>query len=136
MEALKTLLNEWEDTETLTRKAFIAIKDHIMAMEGITLEFNARPGVSYSLRPRHKNQSERKLFAMADVIDDDPTERWLSVCFYGDMVTDPDEKGDLIPEGLMGDDGYCFDLDEYDEEGVEYIKARLTEAFESAASES
>ena len=55
MEALKTLLNEWEDTETLTRKAFIAIKDHIMAMEGITLEFNARPGVSYSLRPRHKN---------------------------------------------------------------------------------
>ena len=73
---------------------------------------------------------------MADVIDDDPTERWLSVCFYGDMVTDPDEKGDLIPEGLMGDDGYCFDLDEYDEEGVEYIKARLTEAFESAASES
>ncbi|MFK5953281.1 MAG: hypothetical protein QM498_09515 [Desulfobacterium sp.] len=136
MEALKALLDEWEDTETLTRKAFIAIKDHIMAMEGITLEFNARPGVSYSLRPRHKNQSERKLFAMADVIDDDPTERWLSVCFYGDMVTDPDEKGDLIPEGLMGDDGYCFDLDEYDEGGVEYIKARLTEAFESAASES
>ncbi len=136
MEALEALLDEWEDTETLTRKAFIAIKDHIMAMEGITLEFNARPGVSYSLRPRHNNQSERKLFAMADVIDDDPKERWLSVCFYGDMVTDPDEMGDLIPEGLMGDDGYCFDLDEYDEEAVEYIKARLTEAFESAASES
>jgi len=107
-----------------------------MTMEGITLEFNARPGVSYSLRPRHTNQTKRKLFAMADIIDDDPAERWLSVCFYGDMITDPDEMGDLIPEGLMGDDGYCFDLDEYNEKDVEYIKARLTEAFKSAASES
>ena len=133
MEALDALLDEWEDTETQTRKAFVAIKDHIMAMEGITLEFNARPGVSYSLRPCHNNQSERKLFAMADIIDDDPTERWLSVCFYGDMITDPDEEGDLIPEGLLGEDGYCFDLDEYDESTVEYIKARLTEAYKSAA---
>ncbi|SMC76791.1 hypothetical protein SAMN02746065_109164 [Desulfocicer vacuolatum DSM 3385] len=136
MEKLDALLDEWEDTETLTRKAFIAIKDHIMAMEGITLEFNARPGVSYSLRPRHTNQSKRNLFAMADVIDDDPKERWLSVCFYEDMITDPDEEGDLIPEGLMGDDGYCFDLDEYDESAVEYIKTRLTEAFKSAVAES
>ncbi len=134
MEALDALLDQWEDTETQTRKAFVAIKEHIMAMEDVTLEFNARPGVSYSLRPRHKNQTDRKLFAMADVIDDDPAERWLSVCFYGDMITDPDEVGDLIPEGLLGEDGYCFDLDEYDEDAVAYIKARLTEAFESAAS--
>ncbi|GAB6143413.1 hypothetical protein [Desulfocicer niacini] len=133
MEALDALIDEWEDTETQTRKAFVAIKEHIMAMEGITLEFNARPGVSYSLRPCHNNQSDRKLFAMADVIDDDPAERWLSVCFYGDMITDPDEVGDLIPEGLLGEDGYCFDLDEYDEDAVAYIKARLTEAYESAS---
>ena len=72
---------------------------------------------------------------MADVIDDDPKERWLSVCFYGDMVTDPEERGDLIPEGLLGDDGYCFDLDEYDEEGLNYILARLTEAHAKAAQE-
>ncbi len=136
MEALEALLDEWEETETRTREAFVAIKEHIMAMEGITLEFNARPGVSYSLRPRHTHQSKRTLFAMADVIDDDPAERWLSVCFYGDMITDPDEMGDLIPEGLLGEDGYCFDLDEYDEDAVEYIKARLTEAYESASAES
>lgn len=133
MEALETLLNEWEDTETKTRKAFLEIKEHIMAMEGTRLEFNARPGVSYSLRPCHTLQKERKLFAMADVIDDDPAERWLSVCFYGDMITDPDEMGDLIPEGLLGEDGYCFDLDEYDEAAVTYIKDRLTEAYQSAA---
>ena len=136
METLEELLDEWEETETETRKAFVALKDHIMAMEGITVEFNARPGVSYSLRPRHENQSKRTLFAMADVIDDDPKERWLSVCFYGEMITDPDEMGDLIPEGLLGEDGYCFDLDEYDEGAVEYIKARLTEAYNAASAES
>ena len=132
MEALETLLNEWEDTETRTRQAFLEIKEHIMAMEGIKLEFNARPGVSYSLRPCHTKQTDRKLFAMADVIDDDPATRWLSVCFYGDMITDPDEMGDLIPEGLLGEDGYCFDLDEYDEGDVAYIKERLTEAYNAA----
>jgi hypothetical protein len=38
---------------------------------------------------------------MVDVIDDDPEVRWLSVCFYGEMITDPDEAGELIPEGLL-----------------------------------
>jgi hypothetical protein len=132
MQELDTFLNDWKDNDTKTKKAFLELKDHIMSMEGVTVEFIARPGVSYSLRPRHKNQTDRTLFAMADVIDDDPAERWLSVCFYGDMVTDPDEEGDLIPEGLLGDDGYCFDLDEYDEGSISYIKDRLNDAYGKA----
>lgn len=133
MEALTQFIEEWKDTETKTRKAFMEIMEHLDKMNDVSLEFNARPGVSYSLRPRHANQKERTLFAMADVIDDNPDERWLSVCFYGDMVTDPEEKGDLIPEGLLGSDGYCFDLDEYEEEDVAYIKKRLDEACLNAA---
>ena len=132
MQELDTFLNDWKDNDAKTKQAFLELKDHIMAMEGVTVEFIARPGVSYSLRPRHKNQTDRTLFAMADVIDDDPSERWLSVCFYGDMVTDPDEVGDLIPEGLLGDDGYCFDLDEYDKDSVDYIKERLNDAYRAA----
>lgn len=135
MEELDKLLNDWQDTETRTREAFLEIKSHLMEMTGVRLEFNARPGVSYSLRPCHENQKSRKLFAMADVIDDDPEARWLSVCFYGDMITDPDEMGDLIPEGLLGEDGYCFDLDEYDADALTYIKDRLTEAYKAAASD-
>jgi hypothetical protein len=65
-----------------------------------------------------------------DVIDEDP--RWLSVCFYGDMITDPEEKGDLVPEGLMGEDGYCFDVDENDPEHIDYICRRLDEAYENS----
>ena len=128
MKELDTFLEEWKENDSKTKKAFMELKDHISAMEGVTLEFVAKPGLTYSLRPRHTNQTERTLFAMADVIDDDPSARWLSVCFYGDMVTDPSGEGDLIPEGLLGSDGYCFDLDEYDKEAVEYIKERLSEA--------
>jgi hypothetical protein len=132
MKEIDTFLETWEETDTRTKQAFMELKDHILAMEGVTVEFIARPGVSYSLRPKHANQTERTLFAMADVIDDDPSERWLSVCFYGDMVTDPDEEGDLIPEGLLGSDGYCFDLDEYEEKGVAYIKERLNDGYKAA----
>ena len=132
MKEIDAFLETWEETDTRTKQAFMELKEHIMAMEGVTVEFIARPGVSYSLRPKHANQTERTLFAMADVIDDDPSARWLSVCFYGDMVTDPDEEGDLIPEGLLGSDGYCFDLDEYDEQDVAYIKERLNDAYKAA----
>lgn len=132
MQGIDAFLDDWKDNDTKTKQAFLELKDHIMTMEGVSVEFIARPGVSYSLRPRHKNQTDRTLFAMADVIDDDPSERWLSVCFYGDMVTDPDEVGDLIPEGLLGDDGYCFDLDEYDKNSVNYIKERLNDAYKAA----
>ncbi len=132
MKEIDAFLDDWKDNDTKTRKAFVELRDHILAMADVTVEFVARPGVSFSLRPRHKNQTDRTLFAMADVIDDDPSARWLSVCFYGDMVTDPDEQGDLIPEGLLGSDGYCFDLDEYDENAVNYLKERLNDAYRAA----
>jgi len=66
---------------------------------------------------------------MIDVIDDDPNERWLSVCFYGDMVQDPDELGDLIPGGLLGSDGYCFDISEADDRLASYVSQRIQEAY-------
>lgn len=130
---LTELIEGWTDTPEKTKQAFLELKDLLSSIENLTFEFNARPGVSYSLRPKHENQTDRNLFAMVDIIDDDPEARWLSVCFYGDLVTDPEEKGDLVPGGLAGDDGYCFDLDEYDEEEVDYLKARLVEAARKAA---
>jgi len=134
MKELEDFIADWKDNDSLTRKAFIELLDHLKTLDNTALEFNARPKVSYSLRPRHKNQQKKSLFAMVDVIDDDPDERWLSVCFYGEMITDPDETGDLIPEGLLGEDGYCFDLYAYDTDEVNYLKQRLTQAHATAAS--
>ena len=132
MKAIKEFIDNWTETESRTKQAFIEIYNHLKTIDDITLEFNERPKVSYSLRPRHNSQKKRSLFAMVDVIDDDPSDRWLSVCFYGEMITDPDEMGDLIPEGLLGEDGYCFDLYEYDTDEINYLKQRLSQASENA----
>jgi len=132
---INNLLDNWQDQTSKTKEAFIRLKEYLGKMDDISLEFNARPGVSYSLRPRHNNQKKRTLFAMIDVIDDNPDDRWLSVCFYGEMITDPDQKGDIVPGGLMGEDGHCFDLDSWDDTMLAYIEARLTEAYQTAKSE-
>ena len=128
MNPIDTFIDNWPENESRTRQAFIELYTHLKTFEDIHFEFNERPNVSYSLRPKHSSQKTRSLFAMVDVIDDDPNERWLSVCFYGEMITDPDEAGDLIPEGLLGEDGYCFDLYEYDADEIAYLKERLSQA--------
>ena len=132
MEELNNFILKWKETESKTKQAFTELLEHLQKTENITFDFNARPGITYSLRPKHNNQTKRSLFAMIDVIDDDPNEKWLSICFYGDMISDPDETGDLIPDGLLGDDGHCFDIYEYNAEEIEYLKNRLDEAHKSA----
>ena len=129
---LDTFIAEWKENDSKTRQAFIELLDHLKGLADTSLDFNARPGVSFSLRPRHAAQNKRPLFAMVDVIDDDPEDRWLSVCFYGEMVEDPEEAGDLVPEGLLGEDGYCFDMYEYDADEVAYLKSRLSQAHGNA----
>ncbi|MCP3871856.1 MAG: hypothetical protein GY699_01675 [Desulfobacteraceae bacterium] len=132
MKEVQDFIDNWIETESKNKQAFIELFEHLNTLDNITLEFNGRPKVSYSLRPKHNTQKNRSLFAMVDVIDDDPDERWLSVCFYGEMITDPDEAGELIPEGLLGEDGYCFDLYEYDKDEINYLKQRLSQAHENA----
>ena len=121
------LIEEWTTDPQDLKSAFMTFKDQLAGMEDAVLSFNARPGVSYSLRAKVDGEGEKQwpLFVMADIIDDDPSNRWLSVCFYGDMITDPDEEGDLVPEGLLGEDGYCFDLIENDESMISYIGQRI-----------
>lgn len=123
----------WKGDENSTRRAFSLFFAEVSAMADVRLQFVGRPGVSYSLRPKHRHQVGRDLFAMIDVIDDDPSARWLSVCFYEDMITDPEGRGECIPGGLAGADGYCFDMNEYDDDLVGYLIARLREAAFAAA---
>jgi hypothetical protein len=98
-------------------------------MAGVGMQYVGRPGVSFSLRPRGVNQGEEGFFAIIDVIDDDPAERWLSVCFYGDVITDPEGRGEIIPGGLAGADGYCFDVSTDEPGMVDYLKVRCWEAW-------
>ena len=93
-------IDSWTQDDNGTKNCFLKFKQYLEDMEGVSLNLVARPGVSYSLRAVHANQKRRQLFAMVDVIDDDPADRWLSVCFYGEMINDPEEQGDDVPEGL------------------------------------
>lgn len=134
-EELNGFIDSWSKDPNNTKNCFLDLKTHLETLDNVNLNFVARPGITYSLRGAHANQKKRELFVMIDVIDDDPADRWLSVVFYGEMVTDPDETGDDVPEGLMGEDAKCFDLYEGDDQAIEYLKVRIAEAFKAAASE-
>ncbi len=131
--ALAVFIEEWKELSEENMEVFLHLKDYLGNKEGVMLEFIPRPGVTYSLRAAHEAQKNKKLFAMVDVIEDTP--RWLSVCFYNEMVTDPEEKGDFVPEGLLGEDALCFDVEERDEALLRYIETRLDEACRNALNE-
>ncbi len=130
---LVAFIEAWEETPEKNKAVFLYFHDYLSKKEDVTLEFLPRPGLTYSLRAVHANQKKKDLFAMVDVIEDEP--RWLSVCFYGEMITDPEEQGDFVPEGLLGEDAVCFDVEERDEDLIRYIESRLDEAWQSAAAE-
>jgi len=131
MERVERFIGGWKDDAENIKPIFTTLLKELLRKDDVKIEFNERPGISYSLRGIQKNQRDRPLFVMIDVIDDDPEERWLSVCFYGDMIKDPEELGDLIPAGLLGADGHCFDITESDEHLETYVCKRIREAYES-----
>ena len=131
MPNVEKFIDAWKDDALGLKPVFASYFHDLKQKNNVEIEFNERPGISYSLRGIHKNDKSLPLFVMIDVIDDDPKQRWLSVCFYGDTIEDPDEQGDLIPEGLLGSDGYCFDLTESGEALEEYVRQRIQEAYES-----
>ena len=132
-EEIRTFIESWPGEPQLMRDCFKRFYQELRTMDGVELSFVARPGVSFSLRPRHTKMSGREFFAIVDVIDADPEKRWLSVCFYEDMISDPNELGECIPGGLAGSNGYCFDLDDTSCHLVDYLVARLQEAWAAAA---
>ena len=127
---LDAFLDDWQDAPEKTKAVFLHLKAYLEDKEGIVLDFIPRPGVTYSLRAAHANQKEKSLFVMVDVIEDDP--RWLSVCFYGDMIADPDENGDFVPDGLLGEDAVCFDISAWEDGLIQYVQARMDEAWQVA----
>lgn len=128
---MESFVNEWSEDTDGCRQVFLKLKSHLEQYNDIVLDFVPRPGVTFSLRAARPEQKKRPLFALIDVIDENP--RWLSVCFYEDLITDPEELGDTVPQGIMGEDGYCFDVESGDPSFVQYLCRRIKEAYEKAA---
>lgn len=131
-ERFNAFLTSWIIDPYGAKKVFMDYKAMLAKMPGVTLSCKCRPGVSYSLRARNATQHSRELYVMIDIVDDDPNNRWLSVCFYADLVSDPKEKGDIAPEGLNGEDACCFNYDELNNDMAKYIADRLSEASEAS----
>jgi len=130
---LSGILDKWTRDEMNMKDAFLRLANRFSEKNLAVLSVVPRPGISYSLRVRARAEAEEgTLITMIDIVDDDPDNRWLSVCFYGDCVTDPEEEGNLVPGGLLGEDGYCFDLYENNQNTITYLEQRIDEAYENS----
>ncbi len=127
---LKDFITNWVDDSPKTKIAFLELIHYLQAQGEVNLDFHPRPGLTYSLRGVSREKKDKPLFVMVDVIEGEP--RWLSVCFYSKMISDPEGIGDFVPGGLLGEDGTCFDLEEYSAGKIAYLKARIGEAFDNS----
>lgn len=129
---IDAFLRDWTHDPGGLADSFARLRQWLSDVPGTVLELVVRPGVSASLRAGPGRGANRPLYALVDVIED-VGGRFLSVCFYADAVTDPDGLGNLVPLGLLGEDGYCFDLDGPDEALMDCLRRRVAEAARPAA---
>lgn len=125
---IRDFLADWQADQRHVRSFFSRLLDKFAELNA-NLDFVVRKGVSASLRACGRpGASSRPLFCLVDVVEDSAGP-WLSVCFYADTVTDPEDLGNLVPEGLLGEDGYCFDIEQPDDRMERYVHERIAEAF-------
>ncbi len=126
-------LSNWTEDPGNTKTAFLKLLEHLDSKDDVKLSFKDRYGVCHSLRAARTSQEWRSYFILVDVIDDDLDDRWLSVCFFADTISDPEERGDFIPQGIKNLDGHCFDVEAgWDEDLMEYLRLRIEEAYTKA----
>ena len=132
MSGLEDFLAGWTEAAGGARDAFLHLRGFLASLPGVDFAYRGRPGVSHSLRAARSGQAGRPLFAIIDVIDDDPAARWISACLYADLASDPAGRATPVPGGILGEDALCFDLDSCDPDLVGYVEERLAEAHAAA----
>lgn len=128
---IERFTREWTTDQRRVRPLFLDLLARLTAWDA-SLDFVVREGVSASLRAAWpRPASDRPLFCLVDVVQDEGGP-WLSVCFYADDVTDPENLGNLVPQGLLGEDGYCFDVEEPNPAVERYLAERMAQAAAAA----
>lgn len=132
---LRQYLDSWPPAQEDLKRALLELAQTAGGIEGSQASFLARPGISHSLRftlsPAPAGR-QRPVFFLTDVVEFDG-ELLLSVCFYADEISDPEELGNEIPEALFKETGYCFDVEDFDPDLLAYLKDRITEACRAAS---
>lgn len=123
----------WRGGRESLEQTFKALKARAEELCGVGLSVQPRSGIGHSFRGITEDRADRPVWVLLDVLEPDNEPWWLSICFFADSITDPDDLGEVIPGGLFGADGYCFDIEKNDEQIINYLSQRLTEAWQSAS---
>ncbi len=132
---LSDLMAAWPENQAGLRRAFSELTENAEARTGTEVSLISRAGVSHSFRATLDNPGpnrKRPVYFLVDVIVSEADPWFLSVCFYEDEITDPEDLGNPIPQGLFEETGYCFDVDDYDAVLLNYLTQRIAEAHHRA----
>ncbi|MBU2551088.1 MAG: hypothetical protein KKB20_21940 [Proteobacteria bacterium] len=130
---IEDLVGAWPDDQPKLRRFFLDLTARAAEKPAVDCELVARAGVSYSFRAALENGNRRRpVFFLVDVVVSASEPWFLSVCFYEDEISDPEEIGNAVPQGLFGETGYCFDVEAEDPATLAYLDDRLGEAYEAA----
>ena len=132
---LNDLKTAWPESQSGLLQAFVELTENAKARPDTKVSLISRTGVSHSFRAaldRSSSNRERPVYFLVDVIVSEADPWFLSVCFYQDEITDPEDLGNPIPQGLFGETGYCFDVDDYEAALLTYLSQRIAEAHNRA----
>jgi hypothetical protein len=131
VDGLKDLMAAWPENQLELRQAFEELTEYARTRPGTNVSLISRAGVSHSFRATAEDpnpERDRPFFLLVDVIVSEADPWFISVCFFEDDITDPEDLGDSIPQGLFGENGCCFDVDDYDADLLSYVTKRIAEA--------
>jgi hypothetical protein len=127
------ILGSWPSGQRGLMDAFLDLARAALSWPDVQPSLVSREGVSHSFRAGGGQPDRtRPVFFLVDVVVSAADPWFLSVCFYENEITDPDGLGNPIPKGLFDETGYCFDVDDYDADQIQYLKDRLAEARQAA----
>lgn len=131
MHEIDCFLRDWGLDSLEVKRLFSQLYKLLQGCPALTLHWDARPEVVYSLRAALKEAKSPGIsgdVALIDIIDDDPEERWLSIRLNAELIGCCHKEWEILPGGLSGHDALCIDVDENEEGLSDY----LVELFEDA----
>jgi len=129
--SVQEVLAGWPADQEGLARAFEELTRSAAQMTETVVEVITRLGVSHSFRATLIDPSGKRVrpvYFLVDVVVSSSDPWFLSVWYYEDEITDPEELGNPIPQGLFQETSYCFDVGAYDPELLGYLRDRLAEA--------
>jgi len=133
--SLNGIIESWPEDQKSLRDIFLSLARSITEPAGVRWEIVSRSGISHSLRANVLDPDQirkRSVYTVLDVVCPVEGDWFLSLCFYNDEVSDPEELGNPVPRGLYDEDARCFDLGTDDLWMADYLRDRVAEALEAA----